>query len=134
MNKTNEDIKALIKENDIATLTDLLEFLNYPDIEYQVYWLTEVIDTGDRLYSDDYEYCFYSSYDDEYIDLDDFQKNYYDIELCSYEDHYFFVEKENTLYFYVFRDEDPNRVYKEDLDEDIDYTTYEEIVSTFKED
>ena len=137
MNKTNEDIKKIIKENNITTLTDLLKFLNCPDIEYQLYWLIKVIDTGELLYSDDCEYFFYSSYDNDYIDLDNFQTNYYDIELCDYDDYYYLDASENILYFYVFRNYEPNEIYEEDLEElskDDEYSTYEDIVSRFKED
>lgn len=127
----SREIRKIIKDNHIQDLRSLLKFLGFPQIEYQVYWLTIIEETREHMYSDDWEYFFSSSLvDGKYKELEDFESNYYEVELDLYQFYYFDRERK-ILYYYCFRDEDPVERSKNDLDEDYEYMTYEEITQHF---
>lgn len=127
----SSEIRKIIKNNNIQDLRSLLKFLGFPKIEYQVYWLTIIEETREHLYSDDCEYFFSSSLvDGKYKELDNFESDYYEVDLELYQFYHFDKEK-NILYYYCFRDEDPVERSKDDLSEEDDYWTYEEITQRF---
>lgn len=127
----SSEIRKIIKNNNIQDLRSLLKFLGFPKIEYQVYWLTIIEETGEHLYLDDWEYFISSSLvDGEYKELDEFESKYFEVELDPYQ-YYHFDKERNILYYYCFRDEDPDECSKDDLSEEDDYWTYEEITQRY---
>lgn len=124
----NFDINKIIEENNIQDLRSLLQLLGNPDIFYQVYWLTKVVDTGEELYSDDWEYFFESSFKNGvYKELEKFEKEYYEIVFSKY-DFIHFHKTKNILFYIEFKDDDPREYDEEDLPEDIEYMTRQEIM------
>lgn len=126
-----QEIRKIIKNNNIKDLRTLLSFLDFPDIEYQVYWLTIIEETREHMYLDDWEYFFSSSLvDGKYKELEDFELNYYEVEL-DLDQFYYFDRERKILYYHCFRNEEPVERSKYDLDEDDEYMTYEEITQHF---
>lgn len=126
----SKEIRKIIEDNNIRDLRSLLSFLGFPEIEYQVYWLAIIEETNERLYIEDCEY-FFSSYLEygQYKELEEFEFNYYDVDLELYQFYYYDKEK-NALYYYCFRDDDPSMITKADLSEG-EYLTFEEITEDF---
>ena len=126
MNKNN--IVKLIEEKNITNIRDLLKVLNYPDFNYQVFWLT-LVGTDKRLWTDDWEYFIDCSYEDgDYHELNEFEKKYYEIEFSKY-DFIHYDEVENKLYYFEFKDDEPSELEEEDLEDSFnDYMTYDEIM------
>ena len=124
----NNDMRDFIEKNDISDLRTLLKALGNPDIEYQVYWLTKVTDTDKEFYADDWEYFFDSSFENgSYRELEEFEKEYYEIVFSKW-DFICFDKLKNKLYYFEFKDEEPSKVYEEDIDENDSYWTYEQIM------
>lgn len=99
----SSQMRDFITKNNINDLRTLLKELGNPDIEYQVYWLTEVIDTDKELYADDWEYFFDSSFENGvYEELEKFEKEYYEIEFSKW-DFICYDELKNKLYYYEFK-------------------------------
>lgn len=121
---SSKQIRDIIEKNNLD-LRRLLKFLEYPEIEYQVYWLTKILNRDDDVigntYIRDSEYWFNSSVsNEEYDELERFELEYYDVSFKQYQDFFYYNAKEHKLYYYVL-----NRCYSED---DID-SVYEDELS-----
>lgn len=126
----SSQMRDFITKNNINDLRTLLKELGNPDIEYQVYWLTKVIDTDKELYVDDWEYFFDSSFENGvYEELEKFEKEYYEIEFSKW-DFICYDELKNKLYYYEFKNENPSKVYADEVGGDEAYWTYEQIMES----
>lgn len=126
----SEEIRRIMKENNIQDLRSLLSYLGFPDIEYQVYWVISVIETGEYYYVPDIEYFCSSTYEDDlgYVELDEFEKDYYKVELST-DDEIVYNDEEKVLYHFVIKDLEPNEVHMEELDLEYDeYYTFKQIL------
>ena len=121
----NKEMREFIDVNDIKDLRTLLKLLDYPDIEYQVFWYTRLIEAKETLYIEDYEFFFTSYSYDGYEDLNKFEENYYIIEFSKW-DLICYDREKHLLYYYEIKYEGNTQITE--LDPNLTYYSYEQLM------